>query len=93
VAGTDTSSTVLEWLMSELIKHPRIVKRAQEEVRRVVSKKLKIDVNNINKMNYLKCILIETLRLHPLIPILLPRETLTSVKIGGYDIPPKTRVY
>jgi cytochrome P450 len=93
VAGTDTSATILEWLMAELIKNPSIMKRAQEEVRRVVSKKSKLDKNDINKMDYLKCILKETLRLHPPIPLLLPRETLTSVKIGGYDIPPKTRVY
>jgi cytochrome P450 len=93
VAGTDTSSTALEWLMAELIKNPRIMKRAQEEVRRVVNKKSKIDVNDINKMDYLKCILKETLRLHPPLPLLLSRETLMNVKIGGYDIPEKTRVY
>jgi cytochrome P450 len=93
VAGTDTTATVLEWLMAELIKNSTIMKRAQEEVRRVVSKKSKIDENDINKMDYLKCIIKETLRLHPPVPLLLPRETLTSVKIGGYDIPPKTRVY
>ncbi|XP_059442631.1 cytochrome P450 71A1-like [Corylus avellana] len=92
VAGTDTSSTALEWLMAELVKNPRVMKRAQEEVRRVVSKKSRIDVNDINKMDYLKCIIKETLRLHPPIPLLLPRETITSVKIGGYDIPPNTRV-
>ncbi|KAE8124340.1 hypothetical protein FH972_019238 [Carpinus fangiana] len=91
VAGTDTSSTALEWLMAEIIKNPRVMKRAQEEVR-VVSKKSKIDMNDINKMDYLKCVIKETLRLHPPIPLLLPRETLTSVKIGGYDIPPNTRV-
>ncbi|KAE8124352.1 hypothetical protein FH972_019250 [Carpinus fangiana] len=92
VGGTDTSSTVLEWLMAELTKNPSSMKRAQEEVRRVVGKKSKIDVNDINKMDYLKCVLKETLRLHPPLPLLVPRETITSVKIGGYDIPPKSRV-
>jgi cytochrome P450 len=92
VARTDTSSTALEWLMAELIKNLRVMKKAQEEVRRVESKKSKIDMNVINKMDYLKCIIKETLRLHPPIPLLLPRETLTSVKIVGYDIPPNTRV-
>jgi len=91
VAGTDTSSTALEWLMTELIKNPRIMKKAQEEVRRVVNKKSKIDVNDINKMDYLKCILKETLRLHPPLPLLLSRETLMNVKIGGYDIPEKNK--
>ncbi|XP_059444316.1 cytochrome P450 71A1-like [Corylus avellana] len=93
VGGTDTTSTALEWLMAELMKNPGIMKRAQEEVRRVVGKKSKIDVNDINKLDYLKCILKETVRLHPPLPLLVPRETITSVKIGGYDIPPKTRVF
>jgi hypothetical protein len=51
VARIDTNSTILEWLIVELIKSPRIMKGAHEEVRRVVSKKSKIDVNDINKMD------------------------------------------
>jgi len=93
VGGTDTSSTILEWSMAELVKNPSIMKRAQEEVRKVVNKKSKIDVNDINKMDYLKCILKETLRLHPPLPLSVPRETITSVKIGGYDISAKTKVF
>jgi cytochrome P450 len=93
VGGTDTTSAALEWLMAELIKNPSIMKRAQEEVRIVVGKKSKIDVNDINKMDYLKCVVKETLRLHPPLPLLVPRETITSVRLEGYDIPPKTRVY
>ncbi|KAG6635080.1 hypothetical protein CIPAW_11G018600 [Carya illinoinensis] len=94
VAGTDTTSTTLEWLLAELIKNPSIMKRAQDEVRTVVGKKSKIDVNDIIKMHYLKCIVNETLRLHPPAPLLLPRETSATVILGGgYDIPPKTKVF
>ncbi|KAG6635070.1 hypothetical protein CIPAW_11G017600 [Carya illinoinensis] len=92
LGGSETSSTTLEWLMAELIKNPNIMKRAQEDVRRVVGNKLKIDENDIGQMCYLKCVLKETLRLHPPAPLLLPRETSSSVKLGGYDIPPKTKV-
>ncbi|KAK1380654.1 hypothetical protein POM88_027398 [Heracleum sosnowskyi] len=35
-AGTGTSSTVLEWAMAELMKHPRVMKKVQSEVREVV---------------------------------------------------------
>jgi cytochrome P450 len=55
MGGIDTSSTVLEWLMAKLTKNPSSMKRAQEEARRVVGKKSKIYVNDINKMDYLNC--------------------------------------
>jgi cytochrome P450 len=93
VGGSDTTSTTLEWTMAELVKNPSIMKKAQEEVRRVVGKKSKIDVDDINQMDYLKCILKESLRLHPPVPLSVPRESSASVKIGGYDIPQKTRVF
>ena len=34
VAGTDTTSSTLEWAMIELARHPQVMKKAQEEVRR-----------------------------------------------------------
>jgi cytochrome P450 len=80
VGGTETTSTTLEWLMAELIKNSNIMKKAQEEVRRVVGKKPKIDENDINQMDYLKRVLKETLRVHPPAPLLVPRETSANVK-------------
>ncbi|KAM3704012.1 hypothetical protein ACB098_04G139900 [Castanea mollissima] len=91
--GSETTSTTLEWVMAELMKNPSIMKRAQEEVRRVVGSKSKIDLNDINQMDFLKCILKEGLRLHPPVPFLVPRETSASLQFGGYNIPPKTRVF
>ncbi|XVF49780.1 hypothetical protein PTKIN_Ptkin04bG0042500 [Pterospermum kingtungense] len=79
----------MEWMMAELIKHPNIMKKVQEEVRNVVGKKSKIDVDDINKMEYLKCVIKETFRLHPVAPILF-RKTTASVKLEGYDIPSNT---
>ena len=70
-----------------------IMKKAQEEVRRVVGKKSKVDETDITQMQYLQCIMKETLRLHTPIPLLGPRQTSTSVKLEGYDIPPKMTVY
>ena len=50
MAGTETNSTTLEWLMAELMRNPRVMKRAQEEVRRIGGNKPKIDTNDINNM-------------------------------------------
>ncbi|KAM4115357.1 hypothetical protein ACJW30_04G143200 [Castanea mollissima] len=93
IGGGDSTSTTLKWVMAELINNPSTMKRAQEEVRRVVGNKSKIDVDDISQMDYVKCIIKESLRLHTPLPLSAPRETLGSVKFGGYDIPEKTRVF
>ncbi|XP_022137023.1 cytochrome P450 71A1-like [Momordica charantia] len=93
IAGTDTTSSVLEWTITELARNPTIMKKAQGEVRRVVGKKSNIDDNDIFQMEYLKCVIRESLRVHPPAPLLLPRETSEVVKLGGYCIPSKTRVF
>ncbi|KAH7866181.1 hypothetical protein Vadar_016771 [Vaccinium darrowii] len=93
VGGTDTTSATMEWAMAELMKNPTKMKKAQEEVRRVVGKKSKISQDDIAQMEYLKCVVKETLRLHPPAPFLVPRELTESTTLEGYDIPPKTRIF
>ncbi|CAI0411003.1 unnamed protein product [Linum tenue] len=93
--GTDTIATTLEWVMSELVRHPTIMKKAQEEVRRIVlmgsERKSGIDEADISRMEYLKCVVKETLRLHAPAPVSL-RKTSEDVKLGGFDIPEGTMV-
>ena len=93
VGGSDTTSVGLEWLMAELVKNPRVMRKVQEEVRRVVGNKPKIDMNDINQMDYLKCVIKENLRLHPSLPLLLPRETSANITLEGYEIPANTQVF
>ncbi|KAM7265968.1 hypothetical protein ACFE04_003651 [Oxalis oulophora] len=92
VAGSDTSSTVLEWAMAELLKNPRVMKKAQEEVRQVNSTQGNITESEIHQLEYLKLIIKESLRLHPPAPLLLPRETIERCEINGYEIPAKSIV-
>ncbi|KAH9723254.1 cytochrome P450 71A25 [Citrus sinensis] len=91
--GTQTTATTVEWAMAELAKNPKLLKKAQEEVRRVVKNKSSINMDDVDQMHYLKCVIKESLRLHPAGTISFPRETSTSVNLGGYDIPAKTIVY
>ncbi|WJX88756.1 hypothetical protein P8452_70808 [Trifolium repens] len=93
VGATDTTSATLEWTISELMRNPTVMKKVQEEVRRVVGNKSKVEENDINEMHYLKCVVKESLRLHPATPLMAPRETISSVNLNGYDIPEKTMVF
>ncbi|XP_062014265.1 desmethyl-deoxy-podophyllotoxin synthase-like [Rosa rugosa] len=78
--------------MSELTKHPRIMQRPPDEVREVYDKTQQVNETSIKEMKYLKLVIQETLRLHPVVPLLLPRECGERCEIDGYEIPVKTKV-
>ncbi|PIA58213.1 hypothetical protein AQUCO_00500269v1 [Aquilegia coerulea] len=87
IAGTDTSSTVIEWIFTELLRNPRVMEKAQAEVRQIFSGKKKIDQADIDKLNYLRLVIKESLRLHPPTPLLVPRECRERCEMEGYEIP------
>ncbi|KAJ4710270.1 putative Cytochrome P450 [Melia azedarach] len=92
VAGTESSSTTIEWAMSEMLKNPRVMEKAQTEVRKVFDKKGNVDEIGLDQLQYLKLVVKETMRLRPPAPLLLPRECRESCQIFGYDIPKGSKV-
>ncbi|KAH9745230.1 hypothetical protein KPL70_003988 [Citrus sinensis] len=90
-AGSETSATSMEWAMSELLKNPRVMKKAQEEVRQACKGKSKIQEADIQKLDYLKLVIKETFRLHAPGPF-TPREAREKCEIRGYTIPAKAKI-
>jgi cytochrome P450 len=93
-AATETSSQTLEWTMAELIANPRVMSKLQGEIARVVSAdQTTIAEPDLNKMEYLRAVFKEVLRLHPPAPLLVPHESTTPAVVQGYEIPAKTALF
>ncbi|XP_059655127.1 cytochrome P450 736A117-like [Cornus florida] len=92
-AGTETTYTSLEWEVTELLRHPKVMKELQNEVRGIAKGKQDIVEDDLEKMHYLKAVINESMRLHPPLPMLVPREAIQDVKVMGYDIAAGTQVF
>lgn len=68
-AATDTTFAALEWTMSELLRHPRVMKKLQNEIIEIVGNKTEITDNDLVEMHYLRAVIKESLRLHPPLPL------------------------
>ncbi|TKY70450.1 coniferylaldehyde 5-hydroxylase [Spatholobus suberectus] len=89
--GTETVASAIEWAMAELMRSPEDQKRVQQELADVVGLDRRVEESDFEKLTHLKCVLKETLRLHPPIPLLL-HETAEDATVAGYFVPKKARV-
>jgi cytochrome P450 len=98
-AATETTAVTLEWAMVELARNPRVTAKLQDEIARVAgggggggSEQVAVAEAELNGMPYLRSVIKEVFRLHPPVPLLLPRESMSpaAVQGGRYEIPAKT---
>ncbi|XVE78992.1 hypothetical protein DITRI_Ditri14bG0022400 [Diplodiscus trichospermus] len=91
-AGTDTSSSIIEWALAEIMKNPKILKKAHEEMDKVIGRNRRLQESDMPKLPYLQAICKETFRKHPSTPLNLPRVSTQASEINGYYIPKNTRL-
>uniref|UniRef100_A0A7N0U189 Cytochrome P450 n=1 Tax=Kalanchoe fedtschenkoi TaxID=63787 RepID=A0A7N0U189_KALFE len=92
IGGTDTTSSTLEWAISEMMKSPGAVSKAKDELARVVGKGRQVEDGDIPNLPYLQAVVKETLRLHPPVPFLLPRKNIKDEELWGYTVPKDSQV-
>ncbi|KAL5980749.1 hypothetical protein ACLOJK_028659 [Asimina triloba] len=80
----------MAWTMAELVRNRRALKKCQEEVRKIAGKKGQVDEDDVPKLEYLKAAVKEAMRLHPPLPLLIPRVCTQQCQVDGYDILPGT---
>ncbi|XP_016513713.1 cytochrome P450 89A9-like [Nicotiana tabacum] len=93
-AATDTTSTSLQWIMANLVKYPPIQEKLYQEICEVVNtgnpnegKTNRVKEEDVQKMPYLKAVILEGLRRHPPVHLLLPHAVTEEVELNGYVIP------
>ncbi|BAF15017.2 Os04g0480600, partial [Oryza sativa Japonica Group] len=99
IAGSDTSAVTVQWAMTELVRNPDVLAKAQHEVRRVIAgggggdkDGAMVREADLPELHYLRLVIKETLRLHPASP-LVQRETTEPFRTAhGVEIPARTRV-
>ncbi|CAN6200197.1 unnamed protein product [Urochloa humidicola] len=85
-ASSETSATTLQWIMAELMRNPRVMRKAQDEVRRVLQGQEIVTEESLSVLHYLPLVVKEALRLHPPATLIL-RECRSSCRVLGFDVP------
>ncbi|CAI9270855.1 unnamed protein product [Lactuca saligna] len=93
IAGTDTTTVMAEWTMTEVLKHSDVMKKIQEELERVVGEHNIVEESHLPKLCYLDAVIKETFRLHPALPLLVVRSPSKSCTVDGYKVPKGSNVY
>ncbi|WJZ93693.1 hypothetical protein VitviT2T_012614 [Vitis vinifera] len=93
MAASETTSSTMEWAMTELLRSPESMTKVKAELGRVIGEKRKLEESDLDDLPYLHAVVKETLRLHPAAPFLVPRRAVEDTKFMGYHIPKGTQVF
>ncbi|KAI9088064.1 hypothetical protein K1719_030041 [Acacia pycnantha] len=90
--AADTSATVIMWAFPELIRNPSVMEKLQLELENQVGTSNMVEEADLPRLTYLDMVVKETMRLHPVAPLLLPRVCREDITINGYYIKKNTRI-
>ncbi|XP_042444131.1 trimethyltridecatetraene synthase-like [Zingiber officinale] len=88
--GTESSSATVEWALSELLRRPEVMEKATEELDRVVGRGRWAEEKDMERLDYIRAIVKEAMRMHPVAPTLVPHLSTEHTRFDGYDIPAGT---
>lgn len=86
LAGEDTTSNTLAWMLYLLQQNPAAMRKAREEVLRVAPDPAAFSIEQMDGLDYLDACAQEAMRLKPVAPF-LPLEALRDSVIGDVQIP------
>ncbi|OIT27085.1 cytochrome p450 cyp736a12 [Nicotiana attenuata] len=83
IAAMDTSATSVEWILTELLRHPQAMKKLQRELEEVVGMDRMVEESDLKKLKYLDMVVKEGLRLHSIVPV-MHHEAMEDCAVDGF---------
>jgi hypothetical protein len=82
MAGIDTTASQTEWVFLELLRHPDLLQRLQDEIDGVVGKDRPVQEADLQAVPILKSVVLEAVRLHPIASTGFPHVNTKSSTLG-----------
>ncbi|XP_028772133.1 cytochrome P450 CYP736A12-like [Neltuma alba] len=92
IGAYETSAMTIDWILSELLRNPRVMKNLQDELETVIGMNRMVNETDLSKLNYLNMVVLENFRLHPIAPF-IPRSSTQDITVGGYHIKKKSQIF
>ncbi|CAN1352008.1 Cytochrome P450 CYP82J17 [Linum perenne] len=93
VAGSDTTSITMTWILSNLLNNPHTMALAQQELDEKVGRARPVQYSDIENLIYLQAVVKETLRICPSAPTAVPHMAMEDCTVHGYHVPKGTMVF
>lgn len=90
-AGSETTSTTLDWAFLYMAEFPEVQRRCQQEIEEVLGDK-QIEYSDRTKLTFVEATTMEIQRLANIVPLSVTHATLVDTKLMGYNIPGKSFV-
>ncbi|PHT71995.1 hypothetical protein T459_22780 [Capsicum annuum] len=90
-AAMDTTASSVEWILTELLRHPEVMKKLRKELQEVVGLERRVEESDLENLNYLDMVVKEGMRMHPVAPLFY-HESMEDCVVSDLHIPKGSRI-
>ncbi|KAM3340996.1 hypothetical protein P3S68_028631 [Capsicum galapagoense] len=90
-ATMDTTASSVEWILTELLRHPKVMKNLRKELQEVVGLERMVEESDLENLNYLDMVVKECMRMHPVAPLFY-HESMEDCVGDDLHIPKGSRI-